>query len=91
MSVDLAAAKAHLRVTGSSEDTIIAAYLAAASAWVERFIGTAFEEFEDGVPVELDQATLLLIGHFYQFRDENAPIPEAVKFLCGPFRTPTLK
>lgn len=38
MSVTLATAKAHLRVTSSSEDAIITAYLNAATAWIERFI-----------------------------------------------------
>lgn len=39
MAVDLALAKQHLRVRHDSEDTIIAAYLAAAKAWVERYTG----------------------------------------------------
>lgn len=39
MTVDATLAKAHLRVTHSSEDTTIAAYLAAAKAWVENYTG----------------------------------------------------
>lgn len=39
MAVDLTLAKTHLRVTHSSEDTTIAAYLAAAIAWVENYTG----------------------------------------------------
>lgn len=162
MSVDLTTAKAHLRVSGSSSDTIITTYLNAAIAWVERFtrhklssgaVTETFTEFgeylalswqpataltsisykdaggvtatvtgaslSDGriyapeggwpsiqqyspitvsytaghgtTPQELDQATLLLVGHFFQHRDEQAPIPEAVEFLCGPFRLPTVR
>lgn len=39
MSVSLSTAKLHLRVSGSGEDTIITAYLNAATAWIERFTG----------------------------------------------------
>lgn len=39
MSVTLSTAKSHLRVTSTSEDAIIQAYLNAATAWIERFIG----------------------------------------------------
>lgn len=162
MSVTLTTAKAHLRVSGSGEDTIITAYLNAATAWIERFTGkkltsgavtqsfTAFGDYLDlawgpvtvltsvaytdadgdaatvadarlldgriyppvagwptnkeysaitatytagyaTTPTELEQAQLLLVGHFYQYRDENAPVPMAVDALCRPFRTPTLR
>lgn len=37
MTVDLALAKAQCRVTSSSEDALIAQYLAAAQAWVEAY------------------------------------------------------
>lgn len=37
MSVNLSLAKSHCRVTSSSEDTIITAYLNAAIAWVENY------------------------------------------------------
>lgn len=36
MTVTLALAKSHLRVTSSTEDTLIAQYMAAALAWVEQ-------------------------------------------------------
>lgn len=39
MAVTLALAKQHLRVDGTDEDTTIAAYLAAAVAWVENYTG----------------------------------------------------
>ena len=39
MSVDLALAKSHIRVTHDIEDTLIAQYLAAAVAWVENYTG----------------------------------------------------
>lgn len=162
MSVDLAICKTHLRVSGTSEDALITAYLNAATAWIERYTGAkltsggvteTFTDFGDYLelglapansvtsityldadgesatvadsrlrdgriyppvagwpsyqtystitvaynagfattPTELEQAQLLLVGHFYQYRDENAPIPQAVEALCGPFRTPTVR
>lgn len=167
MSADLTTAKAHLRVTASSEDTLITGYLAAATAWIERYTGrklaaaavtetfTAFGDYielsvgpvnsitsvtyldaegdsqtladtrlQDGkiykpltgwpsilqystitvvynagyatTPKELEQAQLLLVGHFYQNReavstDRLAQVPLAVEALCGPFRLPTLR
>ena len=39
MPLDLALAKQHLRVLHNDEDALIASYLAAAIAWVERFTG----------------------------------------------------
>ena len=39
MSVDLALAKQHLRVTHDFEDTVITQYLNAAVAWVENYTG----------------------------------------------------
>lgn len=46
MSVDLTLAKAHLRVTHSDEDALIAQYMAAAKAWVERYTALVTEETE---------------------------------------------
>lgn len=46
MSVDLTLAKAHLRVTGTAEDTIITQYIASSRAWIERYTGLRLEETE---------------------------------------------
>jgi uncharacterized phiE125 gp8 family phage protein len=46
VSVDLALAKAQLRVTGTSEDTLIGQYLAAAKAWVEKYTSVKLESGE---------------------------------------------
>lgn len=39
MAVNLTLAKSHLRVTSTSEDTLITHYLSAAQGWVEEFTG----------------------------------------------------
>lgn len=46
MSVDLTLAKSHLRIRHDDEDTLIAQYMAAAKAWVERYTGLFVEEAE---------------------------------------------
>lgn len=46
MSVDLTLAKAQLRVTHSTEDTLITQYIASAKAWLERFTSLLLEETE---------------------------------------------
>jgi uncharacterized phiE125 gp8 family phage protein len=44
MTVDLTLAKAQLRVTHTSEDTLIAQYIASAQAWIERYTGLLLVE-----------------------------------------------
>lgn len=39
MTIDLARAKAQARVTHNAEDVLIAGYIAAAKAWIERYTG----------------------------------------------------
>lgn len=96
MTVTLLQAKTHTRVTWDEEDALIAAYLAAAVAWIERFTGL---ELDDGVtenPAELDQATLMLTAWWFNNRDAAnasnlAEVPFGVEALAGPFRLPTVR
>lgn len=46
MTVDLTLAKAQLRVTHSSEDSLITQYIASAKAWIERYTRLLIEEDE---------------------------------------------
>ncbi len=93
MNVDLAQAKLHLRVTSSSEDAIIQAYINAAKAWIAKFITGEVDAVNP--PADLVAAQLLLIGHYYQNREASgterlAEIPLGVDALCRPYRTPTI-
>jgi len=50
MAVDLTLAKQHLRLDTSDEDTLVAAYLAAAKAWVESYTGKLLTRREVAQP-----------------------------------------
>lgn len=93
MSVSLTLAKAHLRVEHNDEDDLIQHYIDAAMAWVVRYTGDNYDVYI----IELEQAQLLLIGHWYETREavniggSVAEIPFAVEALAGPYRLPTIK
>lgn len=94
MSVNLQMAKDHLRVRHDDENNLILAYMDAAEAWLQRYCGDNYDEYAP----ELEQAQLLLIGHWYVNREAvavgNATIPHevplAVEALALPFRLPTI-
>lgn len=91
--ITLTMAKEHIRVEHTEEDTLIQHYIDAALAWVIRYTG---ENYLDTI-IELEQAQLLLIGHWYENREavvvgsSVAELPFAVEALAGPYRLPTLK
>lgn len=91
--ITLALVKEHIRVDHDLEDVLIQHYMDAALAWVIRYTG---ENYLDTI-IELEQAQLLLIGHWYENREavvvgsSVADLPFAVEALAGPYRLPTLK
>lgn len=110
--VTLAQAKAHLYVTHSSDDSLITDYLMAASeaviaylkeAGAATFLDSSGEVVmttdsppESTVPRVVQQATLIMVGWFYNNRegenDKMTPgyLPAPVVSLLYPLRTPTL-
>lgn len=73
--LDMTTVKMHLRVDGDEEDALIGGYLEAAKAHVEQHCDRKLVEAD---PVELDemgltrdveQAILLLVGHWYSNRE----------------------
>ncbi|MBB4858265.1 putative phage protein (predicted DNA packaging) [Novosphingobium chloroacetimidivorans] len=89
MAVDLALAKQQCRVLHDREDALIGVYLAAATAWVEGYIGKRLSEIVDDVP-DLDAAVLLLVADFYVNREAGAATAatnSAVGALCFPHRS----
>lgn len=73
--LDMATVKMHLRVDGDEEDALIGGYLAAAKAHVEQHCdrklveADAVEPEEMGLTSDIEQAILLLVGHWYATRE----------------------
>ncbi len=76
--LDLATVKMHLRVDGDEEDALIGGYVAAAKAHVEQHCDRKLVETdpvepeEMGLTSDVEQAVLLLVGHWYANREAVA-------------------
>ena len=72
---DMATVKMHLRVDGDEEDALIGGYLAAAKAHVEQHCDRKLVESdpvepeEMGLTADVEQAILLVVGHWYANRE----------------------
>lgn len=70
--VSLASAKAHLNVTITEDDALIQGKVDAAEAHIEKLLGfTLASGFgsSSGVPEDVQEAILQLVGHFYENRE----------------------
>jgi uncharacterized phage protein (predicted DNA packaging) len=73
--IDLARAKLHLRVEGDEENSLITGYLESAKSHVamhcdRELVETApIEPAQMGVTPDVEQAVLLLVGHWYANRE----------------------
>ncbi|KLJ14523.1 MULTISPECIES: head-tail connector protein [Pseudomonas] len=76
--IDLATVKMHLRVDGDEEDPLIGGYIEAAKAHVEQHCdrklveGEPIEPEQMGLTGDVQQAILLLVGHWYANREAVA-------------------
>lgn len=76
--IDLANVKMHLRVDGDEEDALIGGYVEAAKAHVEQHCDRKLvdadpvEPEEMGLTRDVEQAILLLVGHWYANREAVA-------------------
>lgn len=72
---DLVKTKLHLRVDGEEEDGLISGYIEAAKAHVEQHCDRKLVETDPVEPAEMgltrdvEQAILLLVGHWYANRE----------------------
>ncbi|WP_028748505.1 head-tail connector protein [Rhizobium mesoamericanum] len=89
--VDLAEAKAHLRVSFAADDAYIDGIIGAAEDYVSS-VGVAF-----ATPIQpaVKHAILLIVGHFYNNREAVtaagiAAMPFGVNALLQPFREQAL-
>lgn len=90
--LDTTRIKQHLRVEHDDEDTLIEGYKAASIAYIEQYcdrkiVETPASPCEMAMTADLEQAALLLIGHWYAHREEvvigtsTANLPNGVESL----------
>ncbi len=76
--LELATVKMHLRVDGDEEDALIGGYVEAAKAHVEQHCDRKLvdadpvEHVEMGLTRDVEQAILLMVGHWYANREAVA-------------------
>ena len=96
MAIDLAAAKAHLNVTKDDDDAVITRLVSASAAHLGRQLGFAIDDadvFPDGTPADLEQAQLLVIGHWFENREQTitgtiiTQLPMGVQEIIAEYRT----
>lgn len=73
--IDLALVKEHLRVDGAEDDTLIGAYLNAAVEYVQqhcdrRIVDVPETSAQMALTDDVQQAILLLVGHWFANREE---------------------
>lgn len=99
--IDLAAAKLHLRVDSSDEDTLISAWIAAAYSNVEGRIFRKVYDTAETIPEEdatgikvteaINAAVLLIVGHLYANREDvviqgqPVALPQGSEYLLAPY------
>lgn len=74
MSVTVDQLRAHSNITGTADDALLAAKLAAAQDHIERMLGYTIAdryggEDQDPIPPSVDQAVLMLAAHWYEQRE----------------------
>jgi uncharacterized phage protein (predicted DNA packaging) len=77
MTVTLDTAKQHLNLTTTDDDDLVTRLIAAARDWLDRQLGYAVatkypqagSPLTDATPPALDQAVLLMVGHWYANRE----------------------
>ena len=91
--LDLARVKLHLRLDGAEEDSIVIGYIEAAKAHVAMHCDRKLVEVDPSGPEEMgltpdvEQAILLLVGHWYANREAvvigtiSSAVPLAVERL----------
>jgi Phage gp6-like head-tail connector protein len=94
-TVTLEAAKAHLNITDNADDDLIQSKINASEAHIEQLLGSTLATGftgPAGVPDDVKEAILQLVGHFYENREATLvgisaeEIPFGVWQLLAPYR-----
>lgn len=101
--ISLAEAKQHLRIFHTHEDDIIELYINAALCRFEEFTGRKLYADQSSLDADVEApiytaiiddqikaGCLILIGHLYTNRDENAEIPDAIQYLWQGYWVPMI-
>ena len=75
-------AKAHLNVTDDADDSLIVAKIAAAEAFIDRWLEGAMADMEE-VPEDLKEAVRQLVGHLYENREATLVAVSAEELPLG--------
>ncbi|WP_353641967.1 head-tail connector protein [Mesorhizobium sp. WSM2239] len=70
--ITVADIKAHANITIDDDDALIGDKIAAAEAWIAKFIGSPLDDavaFPDGTPEPLKEAVRQLVAHLYENRE----------------------
>lgn len=87
--------KAHMNVTTDADDDLIGDKIAAAEAWIGKFIGSPLDDaetFPDGAPEPLKEAVRQLVAHLYENREATlvgitmSDVSPGLFDLIGPYR-----
>ena len=90
MIVSVADVKNALHIDDDEDDTYIAGLIRAATSKASNFCRVEFDEIDDP-PASVIQAIMLMVAHWYQYRDESetgaySATEEAFKSLLWPNR-----
>lgn len=66
-AVTLTSIKAHLRIVGTDDDELLGDYIEAAEEFTAQFVGP----ITSSSPASIRQAVRLLVGNFYEHREDT--------------------
>jgi hypothetical protein len=81
--LQLSDVKIFLKVDNNLEDRYISLLILLSKEMCENYMRSPIPE---ECPESINQACLLVIGHFYEKRNDTEPIPQVVYSLLAPYR-----
>jgi hypothetical protein len=82
--LQLSDVKEFLKVDNNLEDRYISLLILLSKEMCANYLRV--EELPIELPMAVNQACLLVIGHFYEKRNDTEPIPQVVYSLLAPYR-----